>query len=373
MADDNEDKSSKTQEPTEKKIRDARKKGDVPNSRETGNLMVVLSLGVITVYLLQTQVPAVSAALTNPIEFAGVIDVGVGETGILGLSQVMGTFVRSVFLSVLPIFGAMMLAAIIGVLIQGSFVVSLERIKPKLSKISPMQGLKRLFSANTVVEFIKNVLKVSVVVALAAWVTERAVQDIWESLGFLPENLPAFMNDAARRLLLATAAFLVPITIADILWKRYDWHTKQMMSVKEIRDEIKESEGDPHLKGKRAAIRQEKSRQRMATVVPTSTVILANPTHYSIALKYEQGVDTAPVCVAKGTDHMALHIRRLASENDVPIVENKALTRSLYQVVEVGDMIPPEHWQVVAEIIGFLIDLQENRVRKLPSGSTLIS
>lgn len=366
------DRSNKTQPPTEKKLRDARKKGDVPSSRETGNMMVVVSLAIIVIFALQWQVPNLVETLTSPINQAGMIDIGVGTVGLAKLRQIVGLFVTTVFLTLTPIFLILIVGAMFGVLLQGQTVVSLERIKPKLSKVSPAKGLKRLFSANTLVEFAKNLLKVLVVASLAAWVTDRAVQNIWEDLGFIPENLPAYMGDAARRLLVATAAFLVPIAIADILWRRFEWHKNQMMSVKEIRDEMKEAEGDPFIKGKRAALRRERSQQRIAVSVPAATVILANPTHYSVALKYDKDVDLAPVCVAKGADHMALQIREIASDYDVPIIENKSLARALFAAAEVGDMVPKEHWEVVAEIIGFLLDLQNNRVRKIPAGSTLV-
>lgn len=370
MAED-QDRSNKTQEPTEKKLKDARKKGDVPNSRETGNMMVVVSLIGVSSFALQWQGPRLVEALASLIDASGRIHVGTGTPGTVMLGQVFWDFIMGVTLALTPIFGLILAGAIFGVLIQGETVVAVERIKPKLSKISPIEGIKRQFSANTLVEFVKSLLKVLVVGGLALWVTDAAVRDMWEAPGFLPESLPGYMSDAARKLLIAAAIFLVPVAIADILWRRFDWKRKQMMSVKEVRDEMKEAEGDPLIKGKRAALRRRRAQQRIAAAVPSASVVLTNPTHFAVALKYEQGVDVAPICVAKGADLMAKQIREIARDNDVPIVENKPLARSLYDAVDIDDTVPVEHWEVVAEIISFVLDLKRNRRRKAPAGSML--
>jgi len=366
-----QDKSQKTQEPTEKKLRDARKQGDVPSSRETGNMMVVLSLFLATAFVLPWQAPRLAAALGSVFDGAGQVQIGNGRAGLAALGVVLEDLMLTLGLVLAPLFLLIMVGGVVGVLIQGETVAAVERIKPKLSKVSPVEGFKRLFSANTLVEFIKSLIKVLVVGALALWVTERAVRGIWQAPGFMPESLPGYMLQSTRRLLIAATLFLVPVAIFDILWNRFQWRKRQMMSVQEVRDEMKESEGDPHIKGRRAALRRARARQRMATAVPTASVILTNPTHYAVALKYDQGVDHAPVCVAKGADLMARRIREIAFENDVPIVENKPLARSLYDQVKIDEMVPVEHWQVVAEIISFVLDLRHNRHRKPPAGSTL--
>lgn len=369
MAD--EDKSNKTQEPTEKKISEARKKGDVPVSRETGNMMVVVSLIGVVAVALQWQAPKLVDALSSLIDNAGRIHVGVEQPGIATLGTVFWDFISRITVAIAPIFGMILAGAIFGVLIQGETVAALDRIKPKLSKISPKEGLKRQFSANTLVEFVKSLVKVFVVGGLALWVTNSAVRGIWQGTGFIPEHLPGYMSEATRKLLIAAAVFLVPVAIIDILWRRFDWRRKQMMSIKEIRDEMKESEGDPLIRGKRAQLRRQRSQQRIAAFVPQADVILTNPTHYAVALKYEQGVDVAPVCVAKGADLMARQIRLIAHDHDIPIVENKPLARGLYEVIEVDEQVPVEHWEVVAEIISFVMALKRDPRRKPPPGSEL--
>lgn len=370
MADD-QDKSQQTQEPTEKKLRDARKQGDVPSSRETGNMMVVLSLFGVTALVLPWMGPRLADALAALIDGAGQVVVGDGRAGLAALGLVLREALLALAAALAPLFLLILAGGVFGVLIQGETVIAAERIRPKLSKLSPVQGLKRLFSANTLVEFIKNLIKVFVVGGLAIWVTLGAVRGIWEAPGFVPESLPGYLLEAARRLLIAATVFLVPVAVVDILWNRFEWRRRQMMTVKEVRDEIKESEGDPQIKGRRAAIRRRRAQQRIAAAVPTASVILTNPTHYAVALKYEHGVDSAPVCVAKGADLMARRIREIAFEYEVPIIENKPLARMLYDQVEIDQIVPMEHWQVVAEIISFVLEFRRNRDRRPPPGSVL--
>ena len=366
-----EDKSSKTEEPTEKKLRDARKKGDVPQSRETGTAMVVLSLLMVLVFVLPGTVGQIVQALQAPLLGAGTSTIGQGGAGLADAGIVLEGMGAALGMAMMPIFAVMVLAALFGVMVQGSTVVSVERIRPKLSKINPLAGFKRLFSIDAFVEFAKNTGKVLVIGFLTVW----AVADIARSLGqtqsFIPESLPLATLDAVRWIFLATTVFLVPIALADILWKRHQWRKKQMMSLKEVRDEHKDSEGDPHIRARRAELRRARARQRIAQAIPTASVILTNPTHFAVALKYEQGKDDVPVCVAKGADEMARRIRELASEHDVPMIENKPLARALHATVEVDQRIPVEHWQAVAEIIGFVMDLRRNVRRKPPEGSSL--
>ena len=189
--------------------------------------------------------------------------------------------------------------------------------------------------------------------------------------GFLPEFLPAYLVEASQKLLMAAAILLVPIAIADIMWRRFDWRKRQRMSQKDLQDEIKESEGSPEIRSKRARRRRELSQQRTIAVVPIADVILTNPTHYSVALKYDPASDMAPVCIAKGADLVALRIREIGFEHDIPIIENKPLARLLYDTVEIDQVVPVEHWEIVAEIISFVFDLKNNKPRKAPEGSVL--
>ncbi|MEX3314496.1 flagellar biosynthesis protein FlhB [Sulfitobacter sp. PS-8MA] len=366
-----EDKSSKTEEPTEKKLRDARKKGDVPQSRETGTAMVVFSLLMVLVFVLPSSIGGIVDALQRPLSNASFTAIGTGSTGVVEAGQVLKGLGFTLGLAMMPVVGIMVLAALFGVLIQGETVVSTERIKPKPSKLNPLSGFKRLFSPDAFVEFAKNTAKVLIIGFITVWVVRDIARSLGQTQAFIPETLLAETLDKVRWIFLVTTVILVPIAIADIIWKRFQWKKKQMMSLKEIRDEHKDSEGDPQIKARRAELRRARARQRIAQAIPNASVILTNPTHFAVALKYEQGEDDVPVCVAKGADVMAHRIRELAKEHDIPMIENRPLARALHATVEVDERIPMEHWQAVAEIIGFVMDLRRNVRRKPPAGSTV--
>lgn len=371
MEQQEQNQDAKTHEPTEKRLRDARRKGDVPSSREVGNMTVVLALlGVVTLAL-PWQGARLAERLAIMLDQAGRISIAPGQTGVSELNSLAWQFSLPVIAAIWPVFLLLLVGGIVGVLIQGETVVALDRLKPKLSKISPLQGFKRLFSGTALIEFLKSLIKVGVAGALAIWITNETVSSMVTGTGFLPENLPGFLADSARWLLLAMAAFLVPLALIDVIWKRQQWRKKLMMTHKELRDELKESEGSPEIRAKRAALRREHSQHRIATAVPTASVVLTNPTHFAVALRYEPGDDSVPVCVAKGTDHMARRIRELAYDSDVPVIENKPLARMLYNTVELDAAVPVEHWEVVAEIIGFVLDLERDISRPLPEGSSL--
>lgn len=368
---ENNDSTEKTLEPTEKRLADARKKGDVPSSKETGNMVVVVALLAIIAFVLPFQTPRMIESLASLIEHASSFQIATGEPGFRHLGQIINEFARTLTIAIAPIFGVMLLGAAIGAVVQGETVVALERVKPKLSKLSPAEGIKRLFSANSLVEFVKSIIKVFAIGALAIWFTNQAVREIWTTTGFFPELLPGHLVQATQKLLMAGAILLIPIAIADILWRRFDWRKKQRMSQKDLKDEFKESEGSPEVRTKRAQRRRELSQRRSISVVPIADVILTNPTHYSVALKYDPANDMAPVCIAKGADLVALRIREVGFAHDIPIVENKPLARLLYETVDIDQAVPMAQWEIVAEIISFVFSLKTNKDARAPKGSYL--
>jgi len=371
MADQDEDKDNKTEEPTERKLRKAREKGDVASSKEAGNVMAVLSLFAITAFVLPSVSAPLAGVFRTVLESAGQVHVGTDLAGLRDLGVVSWKVLRGVGILLGPLMALMVIGALAGVALQGEVVVAAERLKPKWSKISPISGFKRLFSLAAFVEFFKSVTKVLLVGVIAGWVVLNAVGRIWQTQGLLPERVTDFVRAEASRMLLITLALVSVIAAADILWKRFDHRRKQRMSMKEIKDEVKETEGDPLIRSKRMNIRRERARQRLAQAVPRATVVLTNPTHFAVALKYENGVDMAPVCVAKGADLLAARIRELAKEHEIPMVENRPLARALHDVAELDRPIPVEHWEAVAAIIGYIMDLERNIRRQPPEGSSL--
>jgi flagellar biosynthetic protein FlhB len=236
-----------------------------------------------------------------------------------------------------------------------SFV--LDRIKPDLSKLSPMKGLTRMFGTDGIVNVIKGIIKMGIV-GMAIWTQLWPERDLLEAaLTQSPAAIAGDMSHLLFRVLIATLACLIVIAGADYIWQYFQFMKRNRMSKQEVKDEYKQIEGDPHVKGKIKQIRMEKARIRMMASVPKATVVITNPTHYAVALRYESGETQAPICVAKGTDALALRIREVAKKHDVPIVENPPLARALYATMEIDDPIPNEHYKAVAQVIGYVMKL----------------
>ncbi|EPX78004.1 EscU/YscU/HrcU family type III secretion system export apparatus switch protein [Salipiger mucosus] len=366
-----EDKSQKTEEPTPKKLNDQRKKGNVPSSKETGNAMSIFILMIIVVYSIPAGIGPLRDALAGVFDIAGTAEIGTRQQGVADIGKVFGSLMDKVIAIIGPIFVLMAFAAIFGTIVQGETVVAVERLKPKASNISPASGLKKIFGADNFVEFLKSLLKVGTIATIAYLIISDAIMSIAQTRGFVPEVVLAFAGDRIALMLVIVSALLAPVAVADIIWKRQQWIKKNKMSMKEIRDEHKDMEGDPHMKSKRDEKRREMSKKRMKEAVPTATVVLTNPTHYAVALKYDMATDPVPTCVFKGTDIMAGKIRELAREHEIPIVENRPLARSLYASVDIDGEVPADHWQAVAEIVAYVMDLKKNIRRRPPEGSEL--
>lgn len=355
---DQPDKSEQTEDPTQKKLDDAHKKGDVAKSQEVTTWFMLIGSAL----LFAIMAPITGATLTRELklvmENADRFDVSTN-----GFAQFVNMLMGTVLLTVLVPLAMMALFAIAANLIQHRPVWSLDPITPRLSKISPLAGFKRLFSTEALVNFAKGLAKIGIVgaaVFFAVW-SER---DQLDTLMTLDIHLILLDFQALGiKIFIAVIAIVTVIAVADFLYQRHKWWEKQKMTVKEVRDEHKNMEGDPQIKSRIRQIRAEKSRKRMMSQVPEASVIVTNPTHYAVALKYESDM-AAPVCVAKGMDSLALRIRGVAKDHDIPIVENPPLARALYASVEVDDTIPAEHFKAVAQVIGFVMRLKNKAAWK---------
>ena len=352
MADESD--NEKTEEPTQKRLDDALKRGDVAKSQEV-NTWFILGAGTLA---LSTMSGSMSADLSATMRglIANAAQIRVDGPALPGLFQKIGL---EMLAAVAIPFLLLMLAALAGNMIQHRLVWSFQSLQPKLSKISPMAGMKRLFSKQALANFAKGLVKivlVGVVLTLLMW-PERG------HIGALARTDPVAILPLALSLTLkilgAVVAILAVVAAADYLFQYRTWHERQKMSMQEVRDEFKQSEGDPTIKGKLKQIRQARMRKRMIAAVPKATVVITNPTHYAVALQYERGME-APVCVAKGVDALAFRIREIATAHAVPVVENPPLARALHATVEVDDAIPPEHYKAVAEVIGYVMKLRRS-------------
>ena len=353
MSDEAPEQSSKTEDPSEKKLQDAHKKGDVVKSQEVTTWFTLAGSGLMFAGLAPGTSQALAESLKGLIANADLYEVGGAAFGAV-FWQIAGAILLVALIPMIVIAAF----ATAGNLIQHRPLVSVDPITPKFSKVSPLAGMKRLFSKEALVNFVKGLVKLALVSAvlwfvLAPEVDQMEVMITAEVAMILPDFL-----DLGIKIFAAVIAIVTIMAIADYVYQRNSWWNRQKMTLQETRDEYKQMEGDPKIKGRIRAIRQERSRKRMMASVPEATVVITNPTHYAVALKYDRDM-AAPLCVAKGADAIALKIREIATEHDVPIVENPPLARALYASVDIDETIPTEHFKAVAEVIGFVMRLRQ--------------
>jgi flagellar biosynthetic protein FlhB len=257
-----------------------------------------------------------------------------------------------------PLFGAMAMAALAGHVLQARPGFSPGKLAPDLSKVSPMAGFQRLFGLDGWMNLLKGLLKIAIV-GMAVWTQVWPARGMLEAiLGQTPGGVVADMGHLLFKVLMAALAALAVIAMADYFLQHVQFMKRNRMSKQEIKEEYRQNEGDPHIKAKIRQLRQERAKRRMMAKVPGATVVLMNPTHYAVALQYESGKMAAPICVAKGVDAIALKIRAIAEDHDVPVVENPPLARALHASVEIDEPVPPEHYKAVAQVIGYVLRLQ---------------
>ena len=346
-----DDDTERTEEPSAKKLEDALRRGDVAKSQEVVTWFMLAAATLVLFAFASRAMGDMTALLGSVVERSHAIRVD----GVTLVALTDELFLALGAAAAVPAL-IMIVAAIAGNLVQHQPVLSGESLKPKLNKISPIAGFKRLFSATSLVNFAKGLAKLVIVgaVILAVMWPERG------RLFDLQTTDTAALMPVARLLSLkvfgGAIAALAIVAALDFAWQRHRWFEKQRMSIKELRDEYRQIEGDPAVRAKLRQIRIERGRKRMMAQVPKATVVITNPTHYAVALKYESGMN-APVCVAKGVDTVARKIREIAEAAHVPIVENPPLARALHAAVEIDDEIPAEHYRAVAEVIGYVMRL----------------
>jgi flagellar biosynthesis protein FlhB len=249
------------------------------------------------------------------------------------------------------------LAAIAGNMLQHRLVWSAESLTPKFSKISPASGAKRIFGKQAAANFGKGLFKLFALGAVMTAILWPERLRLESMLHFDPNMIFGVITSLTLHLMSAVVAMLAVVAIADYFFQYRQWYNRQKMSLQEMKEEFKQSEGDPHIKGRIRQLRHARMKKRMMSAVPKASVIITNPTHYAVALSYQRGM-AAPICVAKGVDQIALKIREVAGKHDIPIVENVPLARALYATVEIDQEIPVEHYHAVAEIIGYVMGLK---------------
>jgi flagellar biosynthetic protein FlhB len=356
MAEEQDD-SQKTEDPTSRRLDEARKRGQVANSREINNLLMlgVFSLSVLLFgggaagALYKASMPFIESSDLIPADFGHLVQIG---WKLLGALLIAG---------VIPL--VLAIAAAIGAgYLQFGLIFSAESITPKLSKISPLAGLKRMFSMRAMAEFVRGLLKIAVVAAVAAFLILPEVAHFNKLIGMEMIQLLAEMKWLLAKLLIGVVSIVAAIATVDVIYQRMQHLREMRMSRQEIKDEFKETEGDPLVKGRLRQLRMERTRRRMMAQVPHSDVVVTNPTHYAVALKYDPGTMAAPKMMAKGVDQVAQKIREIAKEHGIPIVENPPLARGLYAAVEIDQEVTPEFYKAVAEVISYIFRLKRRRL-----------
>jgi flagellar biosynthesis protein FlhB len=351
MADEG-DSSDKTEDPTQKRLDDAHEKGDVAKSQEVNTWFVLAGATLVLSSFSGSIGGGIMMPLRNLVANSWMIRTD--GAGLLALSQNLGYALIAVLGVPFLMFA---LAAIAGNMIQHRMVWSAESMTPKFSKISPGAGFKRIFGKQGAANFLKGLFKVialAVVMTAVLWPERYRLESM---VRFDVSSIMVVTVSLTLKLMGAVVAMLAIVAIADFFFQYRTWFERQKMSLQDMKMEYKQSEGNPHIKGKLRQLRQQRMKKRMMAAVPQASVIITNPTHYAVALRYERGMP-APICVAKGIDTLALKIREIAGKHDIPIVENVPLARALHASVEVDDEIPVEHYHAVAEIIGYVMGLK---------------
>ncbi|MBA5779288.1 flagellar biosynthesis protein FlhB [Stappia sp. F7233] len=354
MAEESDD-SEKTEDPSQKRLEDALKKGDVAKSQEVSAWFVLLGTGLVVGMLSSPTAIGVSDALRGYVERAHAIPMD--AFAVRDLWRETGMKIGAAL--ALPLI-ILLVMAVAGNLVQHRFVWSTERITPKLNKVSPLAGFKRLFSKESLVNFAKGLAKIVIVgslMTLVLWPQRDTVDTMIfrETSVMLTET-----RDLVLKLIIAILSFMTVVAGLDYLYQRHRWFEKLKMTKQEVKEEYKQTEGDPQIKARIRQLRLERSRKRMMASVPDATVVVTNPTHFAVALKYEDGMQ-APVCVAKGVDQVALKIREVAKANNVPVIENPPLARALHASIDIDESIPEEHYRAVAEVIGFVFRMRRRK------------
>jgi flagellar biosynthetic protein FlhB len=355
MADETEDKDSKTQEPSARKLAQAREEGQVAKSTEVASLaaltaaslVILLNGGAISRTIADQLVPFL--AHPDSIDVSGVGALNVFHAAILAAAPVALVLL------------AALVAGVVGNVAQTGFLFTPKRLAPDITKLNPISGLGRMFGLDGMVNFLKTLAKFIVMSTVIGFQLGPKLMTFKGLAGLdLAATLP-FACDVIRAILIASLVMLAVSAALDWFIQRQRFMAKMRQSRQEQKQEHKDSEGDPHIKGKLKQIRMQKARQRNLQNVPKATMVITNPTHFAVALRYIQGETPAPICVAKGTDELAMRIRQMATTLSIPIVEDPPLARALYAAVEIDDIIPKEHYAAVAKIVGFVLGAGKRR------------
>lgn len=356
-----DDKASKTEDATPKKLQDAKKKGQIAKS---GDLNGAGSFFIFTIFFIGLS----NYLFQNSFNY---VRSSLGRTP--PAIEMTESFLANIFIDdllqyliiLLPFFGVAIVVGIITNLVQVGFIFTTETLKPNFKKLNPIEGFKNIFSKKSLLTLIKNLLKLVMVFYLTYKTLSTEFVKILNAGNIGTEKLFPFFIEFIKTVSMDIAIVMFLLGMMDYVLERQEWKKNQRMSKQDIKDEYKQMEGDPHIKGKRKQRQREISMGRMMEDMKDSTVVITNPTHLAVVLKYETGVDKAPKVTAKGADHLAKKIREKADEYKIPIIENKPLARNMYKRVEIGDTVPMELYQAIAEVLALVYEMERKNKGKI--------
>ena len=348
-----EGSDDKTEDPTDRKLSNAREQGQVATSQEiktwAGLVGTLVIVSMFAPYLARDMERLLIPFIEHPHAFP-MEEADVGRI----LSEVTISVITSLALPLLML----VLFGVVSGVAQNGIIFTPSKLMPDFSKISPAKGLTRIFSVRNLVEFVKSLFKVGAI-GFVIFLILRARMP--EYVGLAAVDLLVMMDYLRHQvvaMVMVVVLMVFALAAADFFYQRWTFNQQMRMTKQEVKDEHKQSEGDPMIKGRLRSLRMQRARQRMMQAVPRADVVVTNPTHFAVALKYDMDAMSAPVLVAKGADLVAKRIRDLAEENEVPVVENPPLARALFATVELDQEVPPEHYKAVAEVIGYVMKLK---------------
>jgi len=352
-----EDNDQKTEQPTEKRIREAREKGQLPISREMTTWFLFIATLVVIAWLSPGMGRDLAVGMRIFLEMPHGISLEGG-----GLQKALADVLAQVGIATVLVFSLLAGSVIAGTMLQTGLYFNTERLEIDFKRIMPNEGLKRLFSTASLVELAKSFVKL-VVIGFVVFLVFRPI--IGELRFFIGRDLfqsVRFMHREAIHLIVVMMLVITVIAVTDLLYQRFRYFRNLRMTKQEVKDEHKQLEGDPLVKSRLRSIRLERARKRMIAAVPKADVVITNPTHYAVALLYDNAKMAAPTVVAKGINLVAERIRKVAADHNVPLVSNPPLARALYETVEIDEMIRPEQYRAVAEVISYVYRLRKKAV-----------
>ena len=349
------DNDGKTEKATAKRRSDARKEGQVLQSKEI-NSVLVLIIAFFALKLLGSYMYGQMAAFTRKVFMIYTVQKGLLDEG--NLWPLVLEIFLVMFKVVAPFMGVILVIALLANYAQVGFLFTTKPLKPKFNKLNPIQGMKRLFSKNTLMELAKAILKIAIVGIIAYYYMRDETRNIIDLMDREIGEIVVYIGHLITNVALRMGIILILLAVVDYIFQWRKFEKDLMMSKQEVKEEHKQAEGNPQIKSKIRQKQRESSIRRMMTEIPKADVVITNPTHFAVALKYDAKIADAPIVLAKGQDYVALRIKEIAKENKVEIVENKALARALYTSTDIGEAIPPELFQAVAEVLAFVYSLK---------------